>query len=440
MRTWTLSIALALVALGARPVLAQQPRPERPYRGLFGGGVGNTEQLLTVTGSTGVGYDDNILIGGNSDTGTTDTRKGRRGAFGSGSAGLAYTISRSRVSFAGTVNSSATYYPALQDAAIVSRSGGVGATVQISKGTRLTANQTLSYQPLYALGLFPGLSDQPLGQPLLTDESQGARLENHLTTQSDVVLNQTLSRRVGLSLRYNDYRSQSAAGDRDLARRTESAGLGVGLAKGLGLHLGYGRSTGDYGGEPGLPGAYSQNIDAGLDFNRALSLSRRVTLTFGTGSTALKYQDHTQYYLTGNARLNREIGRTWNASLAYNRNANVIDTFRKPVISDSVTIGIGGLISRKMQFQSSIGAALGTVGFSAAANGFSTYFGNAGLSIALTRLLAVGCDYSYYRYVFDGGVDLPLGLSPRMDRQSVRAHLNVWVPLVQRTRRSNAAR
>ncbi|MBA3297708.1 MAG: hypothetical protein H0U19_12315, partial [Acidobacteria bacterium] len=41
-------ILLASVLLAA-PAAAQQapPRVERPYRGLFGGGVGNTEQLLT---------------------------------------------------------------------------------------------------------------------------------------------------------------------------------------------------------------------------------------------------------------------------------------------------------------------------------------------------------------------------------------------------------
>ena len=48
--------------LCASPVAAQQQgRPERPYRGIFGGGVGDAEQLLTVNFGVSGGYDDNIL-------------------------------------------------------------------------------------------------------------------------------------------------------------------------------------------------------------------------------------------------------------------------------------------------------------------------------------------------------------------------------------------
>ena len=55
-------VLLALVAmLWSGSAVAQAPRPERPFRGLFGGGVGNTEQSLTAHASLGGSYDDNLL-------------------------------------------------------------------------------------------------------------------------------------------------------------------------------------------------------------------------------------------------------------------------------------------------------------------------------------------------------------------------------------------
>ena len=48
MRTSSIPFVIAAL-LCALPVAAQQQgRPERPYRGIFGGGVGDAEQLLTV--------------------------------------------------------------------------------------------------------------------------------------------------------------------------------------------------------------------------------------------------------------------------------------------------------------------------------------------------------------------------------------------------------
>ena len=56
-----LSVCVAALFAASTPAAAQAPRPERPYRGLFGGGVGDVEQSLIWNGSTGGGYDDNVL-------------------------------------------------------------------------------------------------------------------------------------------------------------------------------------------------------------------------------------------------------------------------------------------------------------------------------------------------------------------------------------------
>ena len=68
------------------------------------------------------------------------------------------------------------------------------------------------------------------------------------------------------------------------------------------------------------------------------------------------------------------------------------------------------------------------------------YSGLLGLSAALNRYMNVGVDYTYYRYRFDEDFALDAGVPRNLDRQSIRGHLTLWAPILNRTRRPNAAR
>jgi hypothetical protein len=52
----------------------------------------------------------------------------------------------------------------------------------------------------------------------------------------------------------------------------------------------------------------------------------------------------------------------------------------------------------------------------------------------------VGVDYAYYKYVFDPLIQLEPGVPRDVNRQSIRAHVSVWAPLMNKTRRLNASR
>ncbi len=150
--------------------------------------------------------------------------------------------------------------------------------------------------------------------------------------------------------------------------------------------------------------------------------------------------ERTYYRLLANARLNREIGRTWNASLAYARTAGFVESLPGPVFSDAVTAAYGGMINRRLQFMSRVSASIGDFALAGDGSGFDTYSVSIGATYGLTRHLGLGANYSYYRYSFDAGAPLPPGFSREMDRQSVQAYLSMWVPLVHRSRRPDAAR
>jgi hypothetical protein len=441
MRTVTLCVALLLVLLAARPVSAQAERPERPYRGLFGGGVGNTEQLLTFTMDFGAGYDGNVLVGLGGDA-AVSVQPGRlvRSRFEQASAGLAYSLKRSRVGFTASAGDTATYYPALSQPLVQTESGSVGGSLQIASGTSVTASESATYGPLYFLAAFPVFSQSQQGPPIGLGETLGARVENHTTLLTSAAFSQVLSHRIAVSLSYGHQSSYSPSRDFDLSTQSAVAAVNVPLDKGLALQVGYGYSEARFRTGAGLQRVDNQLINAGLNFNRALSLSRRVTLSFDTGSSVLSQFGQTHYAITGDALLNREIGRTWNAALAYSRRVGFLETFRQSLFSDSLSLEVGGLIARRWQFHSSFGATTGQIGFTLPANGFTAYSGTAGLTIGLTRDLGFGVDYSYARYVFGSGVQLPSGLSRRTDRERVFVHLSLWVPLVQRTRRPDATR
>jgi len=438
--------AIGTLAAGLGRGLAQTPtsRPERPDRSLFGSNGPGMEPVLTLKASVGAGYDTNVLssqLGGS----LIDPNLPRHTAlFQDVMAGLVFGSSWGKFGLGASAESSVSHYQdqSLENPLLVGHSGGVGVSYQVARRTLLAANQSVSYQPYYSMGLFPGLYDLPLGQTEPTNSSRATSFQNRLSTTSGVELTQTLTRKLSLGFNYGYWQTKSPYNVWDVSSRTAGGRVVYGVGRGLALRFGYGYNDSHYGAVGTLPANdyTGQSFDGGLDFNRSLSLSRRVTLTFSTGTTVIGYQNQTHFEVVGNARLNREIGRTWNVAFAYSRNVHALDTLRDPVVADSFTLGTGGLINRRLKFQSSAGASLGAVGFDKNASDYRSLFGTAGLTMSLTRRLAAGLHYDYYRYHFGQGVVLPLGFSSDEDRQSIRAHLNVSLPLSERRRRPDAAR
>ena len=107
--------------------------------------------------------------------------------------------------------------------------------------------------------------------------------------------------------------------------------------------------------------------------------------------------------MIGNARLNREIGRTWHAALAYDRDVGFLETFSEPVFSDSASLSVGGLFNRRTQFHAEAALSVGDVGLSGGDNGFNSYWTSIGVDFGLTRYLSLAVNYSFYSYSFAGG-------------------------------------
>ena len=436
------AVSLALL-MSVVPASAQAPRPERPYRGLFGGGIGDTEQLLTASASLGGGYDDNLLAdarGENSRPQPSDLNTTFRGSVGQFSGSLQYSLSRSRLDFGASGGTSARYYPSLARDIVRRDHANLATTVRLAAG--LSANASAAYSPYSLASLFAATSDAGLGDSAVFDEELASSNQHHLTYGGGLGFNRSLSSRTTLSADYG-YRARNSSNLMgSFTRQTAGGRLSHSVGKGLALRAGYHYVKADYGEDERR--LTNHLIDAGVDFNRSLSFSRRTTLSFGTGTTATARpggtDTSTRFRLNANAALNHEMGRTWNAALVYSRGVHFIESWPEPVSSDSVTASLGGLLSRRLQFQSTAQTSTGRAGFSRTSGGFSGYYGTALLGFALSRHLSLQLKYGYYRHHFDDATLLVPGFANAVDRHSVRGYISLWAPLFQRARRADATR
>jgi hypothetical protein len=342
-----------------------------------------------------------------------------------------YLLSRDRVNAGASAGTSVRYYPSITNPFIHARSGTAGASVRVLDKPTIALNQSVAYQPISLATLFPVANEPNVGESAPPDLDVVLTNDHYLSYLGGLGLNQRLTRRSTFSGGYS-YSIRNASRSRGQFTRQRAGTVFLHrLSRDLGLRLGYGYVKGDYG--SGERVGY-HTADVGLDFNKALAISRRTSLSFTTGSSASTYRDKVRYRATGGARVLHEIGRTWNASLAYRRDMQFVETLEQPIFGDSATFEVGGFLNRRVQFLSSARALIGEAGFSQR-NNVDTYQGIASVSVGLTRHVGLTFGYSYYHYRFDPDVLLPAGVARTIDRQSVRAQVNLWAPLYQpRTR------
>ena len=433
----------ALLSIVATSVEAQTEgaRPERPFRPLFGDPRGATRSLV-FSADLAVAYDDNVLA----DQGTgstaptsplvTDPRYQQSGVYNALNTSLAYSHRARRVSLTAAGGSAFRYYPDLTGFTAIHHTASADVSGMLGSRTTVRASQQISLAPAYQLILFPavtpaqgfGALETSFVDPVVTNPDLSVYARRGFISSSSAALSQELSSRSSVSAYYDLTRAEFSGRELDLRRRTAGVRFSRGLSRHASLRIGYAHMEGSYGfgGQDRLSG---HNIDAGVDYNRALSFSRRTTLGFAVGSNAVSNGEQTRYDVTGHATLNHHIGRSWTAFAAYRRGMWFEDGFPEPIFSDSVTLGLGGYLSRRLEFRSQAGYSTGSVGFGSAGNGFDTYMGTARLQYGLTRYLATYVEYLYFHYEFSTATLLP-GAFPRgLDRQGVRGGVSLWVPL-----------
>jgi hypothetical protein len=449
-------IALSLFVFLYATSAEAQPRPERPYRGLFGGGAPvDLAQGLGVTFAIGGGWNDNVAPRRHAGGRPSDFNRTVRGITSQASAVVTYTLNRDRVNVNASAGTQGRHYPSLQPSLF--RQDYVHSRVSMRLLGALAAYGTATYSPydldrLLVRSSGAGAEDPDPGLPDMDLASSG---DHYFAYGGGLALGLNrglqVSRRGSLTGSYRIHQRASSlpqdASDGLVSPRGGFRGQSAGgtynyqLSQGLSLRAGYRFQQAWYNGGQQRPVRHVINV--GANFTRNLSFSRRTSVAFNTGTVAAGDADldgRTRVRAIGSAMLVHELGRTWNARLTYLRDLTFSEVWPEPVVHDSLALGIDGLISRRLQFNAAARASDGRSGLGRSAGGFNWGVASAGIGFALSRHASLGARYSYYVHRFDEAVRLAPGVPPVVDRHSAGVYLTIWAPLVQQARTGDASR
>ena len=415
----------------------------RPFRGLFGlGDSGRTGASLS--GALFGAYSDNIAatLPGR----TFDPRFQRSGWYSGANSQLSVNWHGERATLNGWGFAGTSYYPDFDNPLVPSYSGGIGFGRPLGQRNSMQLSTAMTYSPYFLNGFFAGvpqLDELPV-TPVTPDPGLDVSGNTIIRYSASAGVTRQLSRAASISAGYTYVRSNYSDYDRTYEEQRGSVTFGRRLTRHASLRLGYGyRSITSTLGVPGIPDITRsvQDINVGVDYNRsfAISMSRRTRVGFGTGTSFVKGSEisggeftqgtKSRFYVTGTADIVHEMGRTWRAAAAYRRSAGFSELVFEPVISDSLTGTLSGLLGRRNEVSMTASASTGDVGNNRPDSDYTSYFANAQFRRAITRHLAAYISYQLYRHDFGTQVRLPIGFPQYLDRQGVNFGLNVWVPL-----------
>jgi hypothetical protein len=439
------ALVVVTMCAGAQPSFAQlaaggPPAGARPYHGLFGGDGGQTPGQDLSLGWTLLGANDinangpDNSGGGLATTGFADPRYQVNGTYASMNTNLTYALRRQRGSLVATGSVGGRYFPELSQLSALNGGGSLSAAAQLARRTRVSATGALSYVPYYAINALPSSVQMEAAVVPPIDYALTASRSRSLNTT--VQLDQGLNERSSINVMYAYWNTRytTILSDQFKAQFARAV-FNRGLTRHLVMRLGYGYGTGQAITQATGSNLTSRSpivnhdIDVGLDYSRPLSFSRRTTLTFGSGSTVIVQNQANYYRLIADAQLNHQIGRSWNANAGYDRGVQYLEGFGTPLFADTITTGVGGLITRRMELRTTTGYSKGVIGLTES-GAYNSYNASASLRIAFNQRLSFYAQYIFYHYNFDQAVELPIPFSRSLNRQAVRIGLSGWLPLL----------
>jgi hypothetical protein len=446
---------LGAVAMAARPQVAAaqtgQTTASTPVtRGADAGGP----SVLSGRGGLDRRLGQELVIDVNASGGSDrlsgeslDATSARTSSFATGSLLGAYSLNRDWLSAGAHGGTNTRYFAERTNRTESTLFGGIDAALEVplSGRTRVSGWTSISSQPASALTLFSGMFSNTGPTLIPSDFDLGVSLGRQTDIQADIRAHRMISRRAELSA---DVAWSRVEGAFDLGRHQHIRGEAryrQSITRNLSIHLGYGRDRGVRAATATEAESVvvQDTIDVGVDFglSRTLTISRRLSFSFNTGSILMSDGRYRRFEVVGDASLNYRVGRQWSSDVVYSRGVSYAASFSAPTFADNVASSVQGRLGSRVGLTGRAGLSSGHVGLTDTRNGYLATQAGADISLDVAGPVSLTSGYTYYRYRFDGTPLLVGGYGSDLRRHTVFFGASVSLSLIgSRSRGTYAAR
>ena len=381
---------------------------------------------LRLSVSTFGGYDTDVTHTG------TNPETAPSAPHGGAMATLAYQIRSDKTAFSTLGSADSRYYFTDDPFPTSSYFGNAVFASEVTSRLNVSASVNSSYSPQLVFSPLPRPGDvqTDFAPPTL---DYGVTPQRMVSYAAGGNASLRVSRRSSLTVTLSDSSQTLLDDDYESRSLVYGGGYSYTVSKNTSLRLGYYQQDTDFGYVSMPKRRYAQRTyDVGVNYSKPLSISRRTTVSFNTGSSAFDDGEKTYYNVTGSAALNHQFGRTWEANVVYSRGLGVVAGFAEPGIADSVYANLRGNLSSRFTIMTNAGFANGNVGLAAVSSDYLAYQASTRLEYVVDRERAgIYANYYYYAYKYDAGTATVVPIANDVDRHGVRVGLIFRFPLIR---------
>ncbi len=338
-----------------------------------------------------------------------------------------------KIAFGVRGNVDSRFYLTDQPVNATSYAGSASVGAQIASRLRVDGFATVSYSPQFVFSLLPDTSGLPNNLPFPTQD-YGLSLRDSVNRTLSANATLQVTKRSSFTVSYGRNKYNYIDDNYDMTSRTYGGLYSHTVSRYASLRLGYSETKANYPAFLGAPrhDLTQRSIDAGIDYSRPLSVSRRTTVGFGTGSATVDNGVETFFTVTADAYVRHQLARRWRLNAAYSRGLGVVGGFSEPFFADSVSVDVHGEAANRMIFTASTGFSNGNVGLGSAADNYKSVQASMRFETAVKRdRVNAFVSYLYYGYTFQDAIFIAPGVPPRVSRHGIRGGLVVRMPVFQ---------
>jgi hypothetical protein len=382
---------------------------------------------LRLALSTFGGYDTDI-------TGTAANAETAPDApHGGAMASLEYSKRTDRITFSSGGSADTRYYVTDDPFPAASYFGSALFGAEVTSRFNVNANVDAAYSPqiVFSPLPIPGDIETDLAPPTLDYGIAPQRMVSYAAGGNAAF---RVSRHATLRAMLSSSSQRFLDDDYSVRSLSYGGGYSHSVSRYASLRLGYAQQDTDYAAFETTPvRRYTQRTyDVGVDYSRPLSLSRKTTFSFGTGSAVLDNGVETFFNVTGSASLSHQIGRTWEANVVYARGLGTVAGFLEPTFSDSVNANLQGHLNSRTTFTATGGYANGNVGVAAVSNDYDSFQATTRLEWDVQRdRTAIYASYYYYGYEYDEDTPTVVPMPSQIGRHGAQAGMIFRFPLIR---------